>query len=151
MTKSANQHDSHDDGAPAADRLQRLAAYAPALRGSADTWIETTPPQGSGTAADPYVMGSGVPRLTRAALDFVQMLYDAGWVLTDFDWVGWVDTAEGRALHSDSEVAAVTEMQLAKLLTALIRRDRFADGTVAETFETGLMAAIAARAAVLVG
>ena len=137
----------YDRGIRSQTRIARLAAYAPALRGPADTWIETTPPRGSGTSSDPYVMGSGVPHLTQAALDFVQMLYDTGWVLNDFDWVGWVDTAEGRALHSDvSAVAAATEMQLAMLLTALVRGDRFAEGTLADAFQGNVILAIAARA-----
>ncbi|MBN9546990.1 MAG: hypothetical protein J0I19_16110 [Alphaproteobacteria bacterium] len=139
-----------DSDTRAQTRIGRLAAYLPALRGPADTWIEITPLRGSGTVPDPYVMSSGVPRLTQAALEFVEMLYDAGWVLEDFDWVQWVETVEGRTLHSDvGAVAAATEPQIAMLLTALVRRDRFADGVVAEAFRTGLMAAIAARAAAL--
>ena len=58
----------YDRGIRSQTRIARLAAYAPALRGPADTWIETTPPRGSGTSSDPYVMGSGVPHLTQAAL-----------------------------------------------------------------------------------
>lgn len=131
-------------------RISRLAAYAPALRDPMDHWIEITPLRGSGTGSDPYVMGSGTPRLTKAALEFVEMLYDAGWVLEDFDWVRWADTAQDRALHSDvGAVVTATEQQLAMLLTALVRRDRLAQGTLADAFQGGLVLAIAERAATL--
>lgn len=128
------------------NRLERLAVYAPALRGPSCAWIETVPPRGSGTASDPYVMGSGVPRLTQAALDFVQMLYDAGWVLTDFDWPAWIDGDGERFWKTPAAVADASEDDLAMLLTAIVRRDRFTEGALQEAFANKVFLAAAERA-----
>lgn len=144
MSKPESQYSSPDGAA--ADRLQRLAAYAPALRGPADTWIETTPPRGAGTAANPYVMGSGVPRLTQAALEFVQMLYDAGWILNDFDWSGWINSDGERFWKTPATVIGASEDDLAKLLTALVRQDRSVEGTLQEAFANDVFLVAAERA-----
>ncbi|MBN9545435.1 MAG: hypothetical protein J0I19_08175 [Alphaproteobacteria bacterium] len=143
MTEPVSQYSSPDGAA--GDRLQRLAAYAPALRGLADIWIETAPLRGSGTA-DPYVMGSGVPRLTQAALEFVQMLYDAGWILNDFDWAGWIDSDGERFWNTPATVIGASEDDLAKLLTALVRQDRFVEGTLQEAFANDVFLVAAERA-----
>ncbi|MCX7584927.1 DUF6508 domain-containing protein [Phenylobacterium sp. 58.2.17] len=69
-----------------------------------------------------------------------------------FDWVVWQTTPEGRMLLSDhSAIAGATAEQLSKVLTAHFRKDRFADGTLLEAFESGFMRAIAGRAVVLLG
>jgi hypothetical protein len=146
MTKPAGSRISRNDGTPAADRLQRLAAYVPALRGPAGTWIEARPPRGSETAADPYLMSSGVPRLTQAALGFVQMLYDAGWILSDFDWAGWIDSDGERFWKTPATMIGASEDDLAKLLTALVRQDRFVEGTLQEAFANDAFLVAAERA-----
>ncbi len=85
--------------------------------------------------------------LGERALRFVSAL---GGILEVFDWPSWAVTDEAKRLYADREVlAAATSEQLSKLATALIRSERFSDGELAAAFESGLMAAIAARAAVL--
>lgn len=91
----------------------------------------------------------GYARLSEASNAFLDDAIAAGWV-RPFDWVVWMTTPEGRRLLSDqSSIAGATADQLSKVLTAHFRRDRFADGTLLEAFESGLMRAIAARAVVL--
>jgi len=46
-------------------------------------------------------------------------------------------------------VAAATPEQLAMLLTAIVRSDRFVEGSIAGAFESGLLVAICRRAATL--
>jgi hypothetical protein len=46
-------------------------------------------------------------------------------------------------------MATATANQLAKVLTALIRGERFSEGTLREAFESGLLLAIALRAEAL--
>lgn len=71
-------------------------------------------------------------------------------LVTPFDWMAWAQTDEAQALRTDREVLArATLDDLHKLLTTIIRADRFSEGTLAEAFESGLIAAIARRAAVL--
>jgi hypothetical protein len=81
---------------------------------------------------------------------FLRAVGEARLMLTDFDWPTWAKTPEARALHDDREaLAGATREQLAKLLTALTREDRFNEGALGDSFETGLMTAIARRARVL--
>jgi hypothetical protein len=95
-------------------------------------------------------MGSGGPYLTKAALDFIEMLYEAGWVLQDFDWSAWAAAAEGRAfLSNPANLASATELDLAMVLTTLAHMDRFSEGTLANAFQSGLIRAAAERSAEL--
>lgn len=91
----------------------------------------------------------GYAQLSEASNAFLDDAIAAGWV-RPFDWVVWMTTPEGRRLLSDqSSIASATADQLSKVLTAHFRRDRFADGTLLEAFKSGVMKAVAARAAVL--
>jgi hypothetical protein len=73
-----------------------------------------------------------------------------GWVIVGFDWRSWLQTDEGRALRDRPEaLASATPEQLGKLLTAIVRSDRFVEGSIAGAFESGLLARIARRATAL--
>jgi hypothetical protein len=77
---------------------------------------------------------------------FVQAAYDSGWVLAVFDWQSWVDTAEANRLCEDrSALEIASPDQLAKLLTMLVRSDRFSEGTLSEAFKSGLLTRILRR------
>ena len=54
-----------------------------------------------------------------------------------------------RTLGDPTRVASASADDLARLLTTLVRGDRFADGTLAHAHESGLLRAIARRAEVL--
>lgn len=80
-------------------------------------------------------------------LRFVQTAYDEEWVLLRFAWVSWAGTPEAQALQGDRDaLAQATPEQLAKLLTMLIRRDKFAEGALAGDCESGLLTAVLRRA-----
>ena len=84
-------------------------------------------------------------------VDFVTMCYDFGWV-KPFDWVAWKETQEAVQLGDDPEVLAkATSEQLQKLLTVMIRQDRFVEGSLASHFNSGFIDRIIDRAAVLAG
>ncbi len=73
-----------------------------------------------------------------------------GWMIVGFDWMSWLKTGEGQALRDDPDaVGHATADQLAMLLTAIIRSDRFVEGSMAGAFESGLLSRIARRAATL--
>jgi len=73
-----------------------------------------------------------------------------GWIITGFDWMTWLQSDEGQAFRNDPEgVAAATPDQLAMLLTAITRSDRFVQGSIAGAFGSGLLVGIARRAAAL--
>ena len=76
----------------------------------------------------------------------------SGLLQTGFAWPDWAGTPEAIALRTDREaLERATPDQLGRLLTMLIREDRFNEGAMAESFGSGLIAAIARRAAILSG
>jgi hypothetical protein len=127
-----------------AQRLSALAAFLPVLSAPAflaGEWI------GAEQQGDAIVMGSF--ELGPGAKRFLQTAYDYGWVI-DFDWPAWNRTEEAQALYHDPDVLAhASIIQLAKLLTARIRIDRFCDGALAADFKSGLMMSVAERATAL--
>lgn len=83
------------------------------------------------------------------AQEFVEAAYDLGWV-TNLDWPEWMQTPEAvELLQNPAHIAGATADQLANLLTALIRRDRFCEGDLASTFNAGILTAIVRRAEAL--
>ena len=88
--------------------------------------------------------------LDRVAGELVQAAYADGWVMMGFDWVTWSATPEAAALRDDeAALARASRQRLAKLLTAIIRQDRFVEGALLDAFESGLMLRILRRAAAL--
>ena len=57
---------------------------------------------------------------------------------------------EGRTLRDDPDsLEAASPMQLAQLITAIVRSDRFVEGSIEGAFESGLLARIARRSEAL--
>jgi Family of unknown function (DUF6508) len=80
---------------------------------------------------------------------FVDAATRAGWIVP-FDWATWAQSAEGQRLSGDPRhIATATPDQLAKVLTVLIRGERFSEGTLSDAFENGLLLAITRRAEAL--
>ena len=89
--------------------------------------------------------------LSPEAKAFNKMIYQEGWILDGFDWPEWTQTDEFKDLFSKPEaLAKASAHQLAKLLTALARKERFCEGTMASACSDGLLARITQRAGVLV-
>jgi hypothetical protein len=122
-----------------AERLAVLARFAPNLAS----------PRGR------FVAPAGEDRfheeLTAQALAFVDAVTRAGWLIT-FDWASWAQSVEGqRLLGEPRHVGTATADQLAKVLTALIRAERFSEGTLNRASASGVLHAIARRAQTLLG
>lgn len=80
---------------------------------------------------------------------FHEALGRDGW-LAPFDWTTWIADPEHLALLEDpTRIAAADEADLARLLTTIVRNDRFHDGFLASAFERGVILAIVRRAGVL--
>lgn len=128
------------------DRLRAIGAFVDELEASGfdpGRWH----PSERRTDGDRDVWTMPWYELSARAIAFNTAL---GGILVVFDWPTWARTDEGQALHDDRQVlAAATPDQLAKLVTALVRQDRFNEGALGASFESGLMAAIARRAAAL--
>lgn len=81
---------------------------------------------------------------------FIEAAYEAGWILLDFDWPKWTKSEEAERLRgSPDALARADAVQLAKLLTACIREDRFCEGALLQDFRSGLIVRILRRARAL--
>lgn len=129
------------------DRLRAIGAFVDELEApgfDAGLWH---PSERSRTHGERDVRTMPWYELSTRATAFVAAL--AG-IMVVFDWPTWARTDEAQTLHDDRRVlAAATPDLLAKLVTALVRQDRFNEGALGASFESGLMAAIARRAAAL--
>ncbi|MGB6082509.1 MAG: DUF6508 domain-containing protein [Xanthobacteraceae bacterium] len=127
--------------------LQALAAFGPELRAPDATAGKWSDQKGSGTVDDPLTM----PYFESSELldRFMNMTYEVGWV-QDFDWMEWSREPEAKLLMRDSEVLSdATIEQLINVITTLVRADRFSEGTLARSFESGTLRALAERAQAL--
>ena len=83
------------------------------------------------------------------ALRFIQVCTDMKWV-QPFDWGEWKESSEAVQLRDEpGALEAATPEQLERLLTVLIRQERFVDGALESAFESGLLVGILKRAAAL--
>jgi hypothetical protein len=76
-----------------------------------------------------------------------------GVIVMGFDWMRWLQTPQGVAYSSGpaplQAIAGASSADLARLVTAIVRGDRFTEGNIAGAIESGIVAAICRRAAVL--
>jgi hypothetical protein len=127
------------------DQLLALARFAPIF--CAPDFRFTLTEQASSNGAHVFAGPGG--SLSPGALAFVECAYESGWVKS-FDWADWLQMAEAQDLANNPEaMAAATHDQLAKVLTALIRQDRFDEGALNSAFQSGLLTAIVQRAEAL--
>ena len=88
--------------------------------------------------------------LSPEAKAFNKMIYQEGLIIDGFDWPEWAQTDEFKDLFSKPEALAKASVdQLAMLLTALLRKERFCEGTIASACSDGLLAGITQRAGML--
>ena len=81
---------------------------------------------------------------------FVDLFYEDGWLAPDFDWMTWTETDEARRLATDPEaIERATAEQLGRVLTVLVRQERFGDGALAGAIASGLVVRVLRRAAEL--
>jgi uncharacterized protein DUF6508 len=139
----ASRAQVHSMASDRLSRLKKLAEFAKRLREPGASFGKLAKAAGS-------TIHMGTATQSAVGSDFVTMAYDAGWVI-DFDWVAWKQTKRAAELHNDrNALSKATDSELAKLLTALIREDRFAEGALVANFQSGLLLAIADRAQALV-
>lgn len=86
------------------------------------------------------------------SLEAEAFLTDARAIVRAFDWSAWAAGPEGRALLGHPEaVATASADDLRRLLTTYLRSERFGDGTLENAHASGMLTAIARRAAALGG
>ena len=125
------------------------------IRALADFWPVFANPQFVYEVRDEVKEKKGVITMPSSSLSpeakaFNTMIYQEGWVLDGFGWPEWTQTDEFKDLFSKPEaLAKASAHQLAKLLTALARKERFCEGTMASACSDGLLARITQRASIL--
>lgn len=127
------------------DRLRTLADLVPILEApGADFGRWETPPPRDGVHSLGWFEFGPTAEIWRTAVGRGE------WVISGFDWRTWLATEEGRSLRENPDApATATVDQLARLLTAIVRSDRFVEGSIEGAFASGLLARIARRAGVL--
>lgn len=134
------------DDAYSRARLRALAEFSHTFEAphfSFGSWVEPPPRFGAAPAA-PYF------KFAPEAESFLDTLHRDSWVLRGFDWVAWIETEEGERLRNHPEhLMSATPDQLARLFTALVRQERFSEGSLNDAFESGLLPLAARRAGVL--
>jgi hypothetical protein len=128
-------------------RLQRLAEFLSCFEKpdhNIGNWIQ--PP-----SEDENVFVMPHFSFSKSMQEFINMAYDEEWVLKGFDWPTWKESDEAQKLRDDFDyLAKATPAQLARLLTVLIRQERFCEGSLSSAYESGLITEICRRAARLV-
>ena len=126
------------------------------IRALADFWPVFANPKFVYETQDEVKTKKGVVTMPSSSLSseakaFNKMIYQEEWIVDGFDWPEWAHTDEFKDLFSKPEaLAKASAHQLAKLLTALARKERFCQGTMASAHSDGLLARITQRAGMLV-
>jgi hypothetical protein len=79
---------------------------------------------------EPYIKGEIVRK-------FLEIVYEIP-IIIDFDWSSW---DEGRRIVSNEtfDFDSIDIPTKCKIITAIVRNDRFCDGVLIDAFESGLM------------
>jgi hypothetical protein len=124
------------------DRLAGIAAFLPIFTDEKFRFGEFVEPKRESDGC--FTMGYF--KASAEAKRFTRALRELGWV-QPFDWPAWKQTPEACQLRDDPEALASADAeQLSRLLTVLVRQERFADGTLLDAFESGLITRILKRA-----
>ena len=128
------------------EKLARLASHLPRLQAEGfGSWTEMRKDDDGA-----FIMPEHI--LSTAGQEFIETCYEDGWIRTDLKWSDWGTSVEATSLQEDpTALGAATPLQLAKLLTAIVRADRFVEGTLDGAFDSGLIARILSRASSLAG
>ena len=77
---------------------------------------------------------------------FVEVAYRDDGVRPDFAWMAWEETPEAVRLRDDrAALEQATVLDLGRLLTVVIRSERFGEGALTEALESGLVTAVLRR------
>ena len=126
------------------DRLQRLASERQALISEME----------KAEAVLPRLIEreDGIFRISTSlvAQALLQRCYDDDWIDRDMDWVTWTESSEYEELRRNrTKIQTASPEQISRLLTALVRQERFCYGGWAEAVQSGLLKNIVERATLL--
>lgn len=67
---------------------------------------------------------------------FTRALYQNDWIVSDFNWTKWQETAQ-RYVECRDMVGSADALTIQKLLTTHVRKDRFCEGHLASMIKNG--------------
>ncbi len=74
---------------------------------------------------------------------FTAYAYEDGWMIPGFDWPNW---DEGREIAGNpAEIGKVDLLTIRKLITALVRNERFCESALQSAYKEGVIEAILRR------
>jgi hypothetical protein len=124
---------------PAAARLRAALEVVKGLRDESRPAVGWAPPRGDGSATDPLVLSYPVYD------DGVQQLIEALQAVNAqpvFDWMAW----DGSRRYPGGEgLAQAPVADAMRLVTVIVRGERFCDGTIAKAIENGSLLACSER------
>jgi hypothetical protein len=124
------------------ERLLRLARHLEAFESPDFSFGDWEPSR----TDDAGVIRLGWYRFSPGAEAFLADVRAGGWVMP-FDWPAWLASPEGQRLAGHpGAVAVATADDLQRLLTSIVRSERFGDGSLESAFESGMLTAIIRRA-----
>lgn len=81
---------------------------------------------------------------------FLKLCHEDGWILTGFDWAGWAESDDGKALLNNPDALAEADpYHLAKVLTVIWGREYAHSGYIQEAYGDGLLLSVLHRAKTL--
>lgn len=102
-----------------------------------------------GAAAEDGVLQLPWVELSGDLRRFVATLYGQGAIVV-FDWASWAHSTGARLADDPGALARADIDDLRRLLTAIVRQDRFSEGSLLGAFDSGLIVRILERVAELV-
>ena len=124
------------------DRLRRLGAFIPELESSDFDFGHWAGGErlADGSSSVPYYEFSARAQELIAALP----------VIVGFEWPAWLSTPRAKEfVENHDRIGEAGIEDLVRLTTAIVRSDRFTEGSIAGAYESGLLLAIARRAKTL--
>ncbi|HJM04704.1 MAG TPA: DUF6508 domain-containing protein [Candidatus Saccharimonadaceae bacterium] len=127
---------------------QELAELNQKIQNHKGAWGETKGGEQVPSRTDPSRIVTVMPYIENNELinEFIQTIHDKGLILEGFDWKNWhvgklwmEDDRESKYELLNDKVFTV------KLITALVRQDRFAEGSIKRWFELGVIQKVLGR------
>ena len=115
---------------PSAKNIEAVTLYLPLFE--------------KGTEVDSYATRGGAVDYTDAVHQFVNKLYQEGFVY-GFDWGSWLNKVGEEYVRNKDNIRSADILTIQRMLTAIVRADRFNDGLLMTMIDDGIIVAILRR------
>lgn len=119
------------------ENIDNILKYLPLLEDKDKKFYREAPQDKPGVVVLPFYV------LTAIGHNFYEDLYKEGFV-TKFRWMDWIAEA-GEYSANDEKLSKADLMDIRRLLTIIVRQDRFCEGLLEEVIESGFVLKILKR------